>query len=111
MEPILAAVTTQLAPDPGSFAWSKLIDAGGDLAINLAVAALTFAATIWASRWASRLARAALARMQARRGDADLTLLAFAASMARNLVLVIGFIAVLQQLGVKTTSIIAVLGA
>jgi small conductance mechanosensitive channel len=97
--------------DTRSFAWSKLIDAGGDLAINLAIAGLTLAATIWASRWAGRLARGALSRVQARRGDADVTLLSFAASMARNVVLVIGLIAVLQQLGVKTTSIIAVLGA
>jgi small conductance mechanosensitive channel len=39
------------------------------------------------------------------------TLLSFVASMSRNVVLIIGLVAVLQQLGVKTTSIIAVLGA
>ncbi|WP_395670270.1 mechanosensitive ion channel family protein [Phenylobacterium sp.] len=112
MEPIFEAFpTVAAATGARGFAWSKLIDAGGDLAINLAVAALTLALTIWASRWASRLARAALARMQARRGDADVTLATFAASMTRNVVLVVGLVAVLQQLGVKTTSIIAVLGA
>src|SRR5690606_36230548 len=61
--------------------------------------------------WAGRLARGALTRVQARRGDADVTLASFASSMARNVVLIMGLIAVLQQLGVKTTSIIAVLGA
>jgi small conductance mechanosensitive channel len=112
LEPILSNLAPNAAAlGPTGFAWSKLIDAGGDLAINLAVAALTLAATVWAARWASRLARAALARVQARRGDADVTLMTFAASMARNVVLIVGFVAVLQQLGVKTTSIIAVLGA
>lgn len=112
MQPLFAALPTATTiASPTGFAWSKLIDAAGDLAINLAIAAVTLAATVWASRWASRLARAALARLQARRGDADVTLLSFGASMARNVVLVVGVIAVLQQLGVKTTSIIAVLGA
>ena len=41
MEPILAALTTEaVLPGPRGFAWSKLIDAGGDLAINLAVVAI-----------------------------------------------------------------------
>ena len=112
MHPILARFA-EVEPlvSARSFAWSKLIDSGGDLAINLAVAALTLAATVWLSRWASRLAHAALSRTQARRGDADVTLLTFAASMVRNVVMVIGLVAVLTQLGVKTTSIIAVLGA
>lgn len=112
MDTILALMAgDRVMADTRSFAWSKLIDAGGDLAINLAVAGLTLVITVWASRWAGRLAHGALARVQARRGDADVTLLSFAASMARNVVLVVGLVAVLQQLGVKTTSIIAVLGA
>lgn len=40
-----------------------------------------------------------------------MTLQTFAGSMARSLVLVVGLVAVLQQLGVRTTSIISVLGA
>jgi small conductance mechanosensitive channel len=111
MDPLFAPLLGDAPAGTRTFAWSKLIDAGGDLAINLAVAGLILAATIWASRWASRLARVALARAHALRGDADVTLLTFTASMTRNIVLIIGFIAVLQQLGVKTTSIIAVLGA
>ncbi len=35
----------------------------------------------------------------------------FGGSLARNIVIIIGVVAVLSQLGVKTTSIIAVLGA
>lgn len=113
MEPLLTVLSPETAAlaNPGSVAWTKLVDAGGDLAINLTIAALTLAVTIWASRWAGRLARAAMARIHARKGDTDITLMSFAASMARNVVLVVGLVAVLQQLGVKTTSIIAVLGA
>lgn len=94
-----------------TFAWSKLIDTAGDLALNLAVAALIVLATVWLARWASRITRAALARVHPRRGAPDVTLQSFGASMARNIVLVVGLVAMLQQLGVRTTSIIAVLGA
>lgn len=112
MNPILAPFSIgDSTSGARSFAWSKLIDAAGDLAINLAVAGLILAATVWLSRWASRLARTLLARVNARHGGADVTLLSFAASMTRNVVLAVGFVAVLQQLGVQTTSIIAVLGA
>jgi small conductance mechanosensitive channel len=94
-----------------TFAWNKLIDAAGDLAMNLAVAALIVLATVWLARWAARITRAALARVHPHRGAPDVTLQSFGASMARNLVLVVGLVAMLQQLGVRTTSIIAVLGA
>lgn len=107
-----------VSPEPGAaatpaeaFAWTKLIDAAGDLALNLSVAALILFVTLWLARWANRFVRAGLGRIHPRRGAADVTLQTFAGSMARNLVLVIGLVAVLQQLGVRTTSIIAVLGA
>jgi small conductance mechanosensitive channel len=51
-----------------------------------------------------------IGRLHKKRG-ADRTLQGFAASMARYMVVIIGLIAVLGQLGVRTTSIIAVLGA
>jgi small conductance mechanosensitive channel len=100
-----------IAAPAETFAWSKFIDTAGDLAINLAVAAAILAVTIWLAGWANRVMRAALGRVHPRRGAADVTLQTFAGSMARNLVLVVGLVAVLQQLGVRTTSIIAVLGA
>lgn len=94
-----------------SFAWTKLIDTAGDLAVNLSVAAAILLLTVWAAGWANRFARAALARVHPRHGAPDVTLQGFGGSMARNVVLIVGLIAVLQQLGVRTTSIIAVLGA
>jgi small conductance mechanosensitive channel len=106
---ILPSETPWVGPD--GFAWVRLIEVGGELAVNLTFAALTLIATVWLARWASRLARSAMARAQARRGDADITLLSFVASVVRNVVLIVGLVAVLQQLGVKATSIIAVLGA
>ena len=82
----------------------------GGLAVNLTVAALILAGTIWASRWLSGLAAAAIRRAH-RRHPGDTTLQTFAASLVRYVVIVIGLVEVLEQLGVKATSVIAVLGA
>jgi small conductance mechanosensitive channel len=85
-------------------------DAAGGLVVNLALAGLILAGAIWASRWLSGLATQAIER--AHRGrPADTTLQTFAASLVRYVVIVVGLVAVLQQLGVKATSVIAVLGA
>lgn len=88
----------------------KFIDAAGDLAVNLVVAVLILTVTWWASVWASRLVRRLIARVHGG-GPPDVTLQGFAGSAARYLVMIVGLIAVLQQLGVQTTSILAVLGA
>ena len=85
-------------------------DAAGGLAVNLALAGLILAGTIWASNWLSRLTARAIARAH-RRAPADTTLQTFAASLVRYFVIVVGLVGVLQQLGVKATSVIAVLGA
>lgn len=108
--PIAEAVTEArqaFAVDAAMLA--KLTDAAGDLAINLSVAALIFVATLFASKWASGAARRTLARVRGFRSDP--TVLSFAAQVVRVVVIIIGMIAVLQRLGVQTTSIIAVLGA
>ncbi|MBN8528861.1 MAG: mechanosensitive ion channel [Caulobacterales bacterium] len=87
----------------------KVIDMAGDFAINLSIALIILVVTVFASRWASGATRRALGRM---RGiGKDPTVLSFAAQVVRVVVLVVGLIAVLQRLGVQTTSIIAVLGA
>lgn len=88
---------------------AKLTDMAGDFAINLLVALIILAATIVASRWAARVARRVLGRVRGFRQDP--TVLSFAVQVVRVLVLIVGLIAVLQRLGVQTTSIIAVLGA
>ena len=88
----------------------KFIDAAGDLAVNLVVAVLILMVTWWAAGWASRLVRRLIARVHGG-GPPDVTLQGFAGSAARYLVMIVGLIAVLQQLGVQATSILAVLGA
>ncbi len=88
---------------------AKAVDTFGDLSVNLVVAALILTVTVWLSRWISKGVRAALGRIH--HDNPDTTLQAFGASVARYVVIVVGLVAVLQQLGVQTTSILAVLGA
>jgi len=88
----------------------KFIDAAGDLAVNLVVAVLILTFTWWAAGWAARLVRRLIARAHGG-GPPDVTLQGFAGSAVRYLVMIVGLVAVLQQLGVQTTSILAVLGA
>ena len=88
---------------------ARLTEMAGDLAINLTVAVIILIVTVFASRWACGLTRRALSRVRGFRHDP--TVLSFAVQVVRVLVYIIGFIAVLQRLGVQTTSIIAVLGA
>jgi small conductance mechanosensitive channel len=85
-------------------------EAAGGLAVNLAVAGVILAGTIWAANWLSRLTARAIGKAHRRR-PVDATLQTFAGSLVRYLVIVVGMIAVLDQLGVKATSVIAVLGA
>lgn len=87
----------------------KLTDMAGELAINLTIAVLIFIATLFAAKWASGAARRALSRVRGFRHDP--TVLSFAVQVVRVVVIIVGMIAVLQRLGVQTTSIIAVLGA
>ncbi|OYW90205.1 MAG: mechanosensitive ion channel protein MscS, partial [Caulobacterales bacterium 32-67-6] len=88
---------------------AKVTDMAGDFAINLTIAVLIFVATLFAAKWASRASRNALSRVRGFRHDP--TVLSFAVQVVRVVVVIIGMIAVLQRLGVQTTSIIAVLGA
>jgi len=88
----------------------QMAGAVGGLAVNLAVAGLILAGAIWLANRLSRLAGRAIARAH-RHGPADTTLQSFAASMVRYVVIVVGLVAVLEELGVKATSVIAVLGA
>ncbi|WP_428063826.1 mechanosensitive ion channel family protein [Brevundimonas sp.] len=88
---------------------AKLTDMAGDFAINLTIAILIFIATLFAAKWASSAARKTLSRVRGFRHDP--TVLSFAVQVVRVVVIIVGMIAVLQRLGVQTTSIIAVLGA
>ena len=88
---------------------AKLTDMAGDFAVNLLIAVLILIATVVAARWVSGVVRRTLSKVRGFRHDP--TVLSFATQVARVIVYIIGFIAVLQRLGVQTTSIIAVLGA
>lgn len=88
---------------------AKATDMIGDLAVNLVVALLILVATVFLSRWASKVTRRALSRVRGFRDDQ--TVLTFAVQVVRVLIYIVGLIAVLQRLGVQTTSIIAMLGA
>lgn len=87
----------------------RLIDMAGAFAVNLTIAILIFAATLFAAKWGAAVVRRMLGRTRAFRHDQ--TVVAFAVQVVRVVIIIIGLIAVLQRLGVQTTSIIAVLGA
>jgi small conductance mechanosensitive channel len=87
-----------------------MADAAGGFAVNLALAGVILAVTVWAAGVLSRMTARGIAR--AHRGSrADTTLQSFASSLVRYFVVIIGMVAVLNQLGVRATSVIAVLGA
>jgi small conductance mechanosensitive channel len=81
----------------------------GKVAVNLVVAALILIVTFWVARWMSGVAKRGLGRVH--RKNPDPTLESFLSSLVRYAVVAVGLVAVLQQLGVQATSIIAVLGA
>lgn len=88
---------------------ASLTRIAGDSAVNLLIAGVILVVTVFAARWAASATRRGLGRVRGFRQDP--TVLSFAVQVVRVLVFLIGFIAVLQRLGVQTTSIIAVLGA
>lgn len=112
MDPIDAEVSARLREtlQTDDSVLHKFASAAGDLAVNLVVAVVILTVTLWAAGWASRLVRRLIARV-ARHEAPDVTLQSFAGSLARYLVIIVGLVAVLQQLGVQATSILAVLGA
>lgn len=88
----------------------QIADAAGKLAVNLVSSVLILTIAVWASGWLSGLVRRALGRIHGHHAP-DPTLIGFIASLVRYLILVVGIVAVLQQLGVQATSVVAVLGA
>ncbi len=88
---------------------AKLTDMAGDFAVNLSIALIILTITVLAARWVTGLMRRMLSRVRGFRHDQ--TVLSFVVQVVRVVVYIVGFIAVLQRLGVQTTSIIAVLGA
>lgn len=108
LPPIVAQAQRLLAGD--TEIWRHIADAAGGFAVNLALAGVILGVTIWAAGVLSRMTARAIAR--AHRGrNADTTLQSFAGSLVRYFVVIVGLVGVLQQLGVRATSVIAVLGA
>jgi small conductance mechanosensitive channel len=107
---VLAAGPNMALLNGESAAWQSLASASGDFMVRLAVGVVVLLVTLWASGAAAAFVRRLFKQFH-RAGVADQTLQSFVASMARYGVLIIGGVAVLQQLGVQTTSVLAVLGA
>lgn len=82
----------------------------GAFAIRLLVAILILVVTLWAAKRLAGIAQKAMGRLTHNR-PADPTLSAFISGLVKYLIIAIGLVAVLQQLGVQATSVIAVLGA
>jgi len=78
-------------------------------AVSLLAAGLILLVTVWTARWGAGLASRAIGRMHARNGVADATLQSFMGSLTRYGVMIVGIVMALGQLGVKTTSVLAVL--
>ena len=82
----------------------------GAFTVRLMVAGLILVATLWLAKRVAGVAKAGVERVN-RHHAQDHTLGDFVGAMVKYLVIAIGLIAVLQQLGVQATSVIAVLGA
>jgi small conductance mechanosensitive channel len=88
----------------------KLFEWAGQASVKLMTALLILALTIWLSGLAANFLRRSVAKFNAEH-QRDSTLSNFLSSLVRYAILIIGLVAVLQQLGVQATSILAVLGA
>ena len=93
----------------GPAAWWPLLASVGQVIINLGIGVAMLAVTFWVAGWASRVARDGMNRLHGHSTDSILQ--GFVSSLVRYCIVIIGVIAVLQQVGVQTTSILAVLGA
>ncbi|HUO23316.1 MAG TPA: mechanosensitive ion channel family protein [Caulobacteraceae bacterium] len=109
--PISDQVRTLVVGGPS--AWVPVLAAVGHALLNLAIGIGMLLVTLWVADWAAKLTRDAMGRLRGQSADhkPDLVLQTFMASVARYAVVIIGMIAVLQQIGVQTTSVLAVLGA
>jgi small conductance mechanosensitive channel len=88
----------------------SLIATVGSFSMRLLVALLILIATMWLARRLGALAERALERLP-HHHQADRTLAIFVSTLVKYVVAAIGLVAVLQQLGVQATSVLAVLGA
>ncbi len=83
----------------------------GSFSIRLLAALLILVVTLWLAKKLGHVAETALTKLPHRQHAADRTLAIFVSTLVKYLVVAIGLVAVLQQLGVQATSVLAVLGA
>ncbi len=89
----------------------QLLATVGSFSVRLVVAGLILAFTLWAADRLAKLTARSFDRIGHHNHPADRTLSDFISALVRYLVIAIGAVAVLQQLGVQATSVLAVLGA
>lgn len=108
--PLNDTISMAMSGDPVMI--RNLVATLGAFSVRILVAGVIFAVTLWAAKRLAQAAQRGLARLHARNhAGADNTLPAFVGGVVKYLVIAIGLIAVLQQLGVQAASVIAVLGA
>jgi small conductance mechanosensitive channel len=76
---------------------------------NLVVAGVIVVITFWAAGWVSGLVKRAVGRVNTKSGGPDVTLQTFLGSLTRYLIIIVGIMVVFERLGVRTTSVLAVL--
>ncbi|MBP6545901.1 MAG: mechanosensitive ion channel [Phenylobacterium sp.] len=106
--PLLNPISSALSGDPVVLRGMAATLAA--FSVRIVVAILILIVTLWAANRLARLAERGVQRVR-RKSPPDRTLGAFVSGLVKYLVVAIGLIAALQQLGVQTTSVIAVLGA
>ncbi len=88
--------------------WNRISHTSGFM-VNIASALLVLIITLMISRWVSDGAKRLARRFVA--NDADRTLPLFLSQVARWMILTLGFVVMMNRLGIETTSFITVLGA
>jgi small conductance mechanosensitive channel len=84
----------------------------GSFSMRLFVALLILGVTLWLAKKLGKVAEKALSRLpHHHQQPADGTLATFVSTLVKYVIIAIGLVAVLQQLGVQATSVLAVLGA
>lgn len=89
----------------------EVLTAIGAFSVRLLVAAIILVVTLWAAKRLSNFAKRALGRLPHRSHPGDTTLSDFLSGLVKWLVIAVGLVAVLQQVGVQTASVLAILGA
>lgn len=83
----------------------------GSFSMRVVVALVILTVTLWLARRLGKVAERALTRLPHHQHPADGTLATFVSTLVKYVIVAIGLVAVLQQLGVQATSVLAVLGA